>query len=107
MERHVLPILRRSLALELFRRELSKKLFDHLERDCRATLLGHLANDLDGTHVVSDLVVDRDERRVGDRLITHRRAKLVHRVDDAFERAVVIDPRDVEAFLILLDDFFG
>jgi hypothetical protein len=52
--------------------------------------------------VIPDLVVDRDQRGIGNDLVVDRGPELIHRIHDAFERAVVIDPSDVEALLILL-----
>jgi len=52
--------------------------------------------------VIPNLVIDRNEGGIGHDLVIDGGPELVHRVDDALERAVVIDPRDVEALLILL-----
>ncbi len=99
MQRHVLAVRRLSLALELFGSELGVDLLDHVQRDREALLLAVLPDDLDRREMITDLVVDRRQAALFGRLVADGGHQLFLCVDDAFQRAVVIDPRHPQAGL--------
>ncbi|HEU4536849.1 MAG TPA: hypothetical protein VFS00_22155 [Polyangiaceae bacterium] len=82
------------------------ELFDDVDRDGHAALDGLLAHVLNRLAVAADFFTDRLQARVGDGggARVERGAQLDFGVDHAFERAVVEDPRHVEALLVRLPE---
>ena len=104
MHRHFLAVLGRPLGLVLFRRQRAVDQLDGIKRDGKLLLLRHIADQVDGRLVLTNLVVGRQQGRVTERLLVHGSHQFLLAVDYALDCTVVINPRHVKALIELGQD---
>ena len=101
VERHVLAELRLAAPLDP-RAERLVELLHHRQVELELLALRLGPDEVDGGLVVPDVPERAHEGGVGDRLVLEAERELLARVDDALERVLVVEPRELPLLLEVL-----